>query len=132
MRNGVIVMTIISGLLFSFIMVSSSLSPFPSPDEFNSLGMWANVIFLLFFYVLSLIVYMAGVKAMKYVMAVFCGIGLLMAVSIIALAIIIGAVNSNIFDFIGVIVLCMMALIVNVVWYIVTFKRKKTDNVTDL
>src|SRR5699024_1095708 len=50
MRNEIIVMTSVSGLLFCFIMVFSSLSPMPYGDAFNSVGMWSNIGFMLFFY----------------------------------------------------------------------------------
>ncbi|MFJ5566174.1 DUF5391 family protein [Lysinibacillus xylanilyticus] len=123
MRNGVILMTIISGLLFCFIMIVASLTPFPDPGEFNSLGMWLNIIMFLVFYILSLILYWVGVKGMKYVMAVFCGVGLLISLSIIVLAFVLGTVTYNVSDFLYVIVLCVMSLIANIVWYIVAFKK---------
>ena len=123
MRNGVILMTIISGLLFCFIMIAVSLSPLPDPGGFNSLGMWLNIILFLVFYILSLILYWVGVKAMKYVMAVFCGLGLFISLSIIVMAFVMGTVTYNISDFLYVIVLCVMALIANIVWYIVAFNK---------
>ncbi|MEY9978757.1 DUF5391 family protein [Lysinibacillus sp. RC79] len=123
MRNGVILMTTISGLLFCFIMIAASLSPFPDPGGFNSLGMWLNIIMFLVFYILSLILYWVGVKGMKYVMAVFCGVGLLISLSIIGLAFVKGMVTYNVSDFLYVIVLCVMSLIANIVWYIVAFKQ---------
>ncbi|MGE7947550.1 DUF5391 family protein [Lysinibacillus sp. NPDC093688] len=123
MRNGVILMTIISGLLFCFIMIAVSLTPLPDPGGFNSLGMWLNIIMFLVFYILSLILYWVGVKGMKYVMAVFCGVGLLISLSIIVLAFVMGTVTYNVSDFLYVIVLCVMSLIANIVWYIVAFKK---------
>lgn len=132
MKNGVTLMTIISGLFFCSIMIAASLSPFPDPGEFNSLGMWLNIMLLLFFYILSLVLYGAGVKGMKYVMAVFCGIGLLISLSIIALSLVIGAFAYNISDFQSVIALCVMATVSNIVWYVVAFNKRRVKNETVL
>jgi len=111
-------------------MFAASLAPFPDTGEFNSVGMWLNIIFLLVFYILSLILYRVGVKGMKYVMAVFCGLGLLISFSIIVLSLVLGTVNvlgavNNISDFLTVIVLCAMAFICNIIWYIVAFKKER-------
>jgi|SRR5690625_523865 len=127
MKYRVVVITIISALFFCLIMVSASLSPFPSSakNEFNSFGMWVNVGLILFFYILPLILYMMGVKAMKYVMAAFCGLGLLISFSIVALSFVVGEIANNISDFLAVIILCIFALIINIIWYIVVFKNKK-------
>jgi len=127
MRYNVVVMTIISGLLFCLIMVSGTLSPFPGNDEFNSLGMWMNIGMMLFFYGLSLLLYMAGIKPMTYIMAVFCGIGLLISISILVLSFIFGTVNNNITEYLGLILLCMLATFVNFIWYSVAFSKKQID-----
>ena len=124
-KRSVIIMTIISLILFCFIMITVSIEPYPYSNEFNSPGMWKNILVLFFFYLLSLGLYMRGMKIMKYVMAISCGFGLAMALTLIVSAFVIGMVQQNIADYSGTIVLCMAALIFNSAWYNVTFSKNQ-------
>src|SRR5699024_3455063 len=99
MRYSIIVVTDVSGCLFCFIMIFSTLSPLPRGDSFNSAGMCVNVALLLFVYILSLVFYIAGFNWMKYVMAVFCGLGLLTSLSIVAITLIAIAWMSSVSGF---------------------------------
>lgn len=126
MRNEIIVMTSVSGLLFCFIMVFSSLSPMPYGDAFNSVGMWSNIGFMLFFYIFSLLLYIAGADWMKYVMAVFCGLGLLISLSISMVTLVAIAWIGSVSGFIILFLLSVVAMLVNIVWFIVAFRKKHT------
>src|SRR5699024_5861028 len=99
MRYSIIVVTAVSGCLFCSIMIFSTISPLPRGDSFNSAGMWINVALLLFVYILSLVFYIAGFNWMKYVMAVFCGLGLLTSLSIVAITLIEIAWLSSVYGF---------------------------------
>lgn len=126
MRNEIIVMTSVSGLLFCFIMVFSSLSPMPYGDAFNSVGMWSNIGFMLFLYIFSLILYIAGADWMKYVMAVFCGLGLLISLSISMVTLVAIAWIGSVSGFITLHLLSVVAMLVNIAWFIVAFRKKHT------
>ncbi|MCY8512762.1 DUF5391 family protein [Bacillus atrophaeus] len=130
-KNGIIVMTLVSALLFCLLIVTASLSPVadtgPKANQFNTLGMWMAVGTILVFYLFPLIVYMLGVKAMKIVMAVFCAIGLLINLSVMAVMIVMGAVGDySISSLMGVTVFCIASLIVNVVWFFSAFRSPST------
>lgn len=126
MRNEIIVITSVSGLLFCFIMVFSSLSPMPYGDAFNSVGMWSNIGFMLFFYIFSLFLYIAGADWMKYVMAVFCGLGLLISLSISMVTLVAIAWIGSVSGFIILFLLSVVAMLVNIAWFIVAFRKKHT------
>src|SRR5699024_6554608 len=113
MRYSMIVVTAVSGCLFCFIMIFSTLSPLPRGDSFNSAGMWVNVALLLFVYILSLVFYIAGFNWMKYVMAVFCGLGLLTSLSIVAITLIAIAWMSSVSGFRMLLLLSILATLTN-------------------
>ncbi|MEW5593636.1 DUF5391 family protein [Peribacillus frigoritolerans] len=123
-KSKIILTTIVSAVLFCSLLVVSSLSDFgPNANEFGDLGMWSSVGTVLVFYLLPLIIYILGVDAMKIVMAIFCGIGLLVIVTIILVMTFMDIFSSsNLIVSVGAIILCIAALISNIVWYFVAFK----------
>jgi hypothetical protein len=74
-------------LLFFAFLVAATLTPLsasgPVANKFNNLGMWASIGMVLALYLLPLIVYLAGVEAMRYVMAVLCSFGVLINLAVI-------------------------------------------------
>lgn len=124
MRNGIVVMTSISGVLFCFMMFFSSLSPMPYGDAFNSVGMWMNIAFMLFFYIFSLLLYIAGLDWMKYVMAVFCGLGLFISLTITMVTLVAMTWMASVSGFLTLLLLSVLATLANIVWYIVAFRKK--------
>ncbi|MCI4129323.1 DUF5391 family protein [Bacillus haynesii] len=129
MKTKVIVMiwSLISAFLFCSMIVTASLSPLahsgPHANEFGTLGMWAAIGIVLLFYMLPLAVFMAGFDAMKFVMAVLCGIGLIIALTMIPIVMLIGAIGGYASALWGVAGLCILLAIVNVIWLIVAFRR---------
>ncbi|CAG9615052.1 hypothetical protein BACCIP111899_04288 [Bacillus rhizoplanae] len=80
-KSRVIFMTLVSALLFCSLLIAGSLSPLadsgPRANKFGTMGMWTAIGMALSTYLLPLILYIAGLNIMKFVMAVFCGLGLL-------------------------------------------------------
>ncbi|WP_414429460.1 DUF5391 family protein [Bacillus licheniformis] len=109
------------------MIVAASLSPLahsgPHANEFGTLGMWAAIGTVLLFYMLPLAVYMAGFDAMKFVMAVLCGIGLIITLTMSPVFVLIGAIGGNASALLGVAGLCVLLAIVNVIWLVVAFRR---------
>ncbi|MDA7028308.1 DUF5391 family protein [Bacillus sp. CLL-7-23] len=64
-------------------------------NRFGTLGIWLAIAVVLVFYILPLFVYLLGVDAMKFVMAVLCGIGLLIMITIIAVIFVISVVRRT-------------------------------------
>ncbi|WP_284632346.1 DUF5391 family protein [Bacillus licheniformis] len=126
-RVSVMIWTLISAFLFCSMIVAASLSPLahsgPHANEFGTLGMWAAIGTVLLFYMLPLAVYMAGFDAMKFVMAVLCGIGLFITLTMSPVFVLIGAIGGNASALLGVAGLCVLLAIVNVIWLVVAFRR---------
>ncbi|MCQ5303547.1 DUF5391 family protein [Bacillus licheniformis] len=126
-RVSVMIWTLISAFLFCSMIVAASLSPLahsgPHANEFGTLGMWAAIGTVLLFYMLPLAVYMAGFDAMKFVMAVLCGIGLIITLTMSPVFVLIGAIGGNASALLGVAGLCVLLAIVNVIWLVVAFHR---------
>ncbi|AAU21808.1 DUF5391 family protein [Bacillus licheniformis] len=126
-RVSVMIWTLISAFLFCSMIVAASLSPLahsgPHANEFGTLGMWAAIGTVLLFYMLPLAVYMAGFDAMKFVMAVLCGIGLIITLTMSPVFVLIGAIGGNASALLGVAGLCVLLAIVNVIWLVVAFRR---------
>ncbi len=103
-----------------------SLSPLassgPNANEFNSLGMWAAIACVLAVYLLPLFIFVKGLSAMRYVMAVLCGLGIVTIISIILGVLVLGSFSNNFSAFLGVIALSLATLIANVMWLVVAFR----------
>ncbi|MBZ5216590.1 DUF5391 family protein [Bacillus paralicheniformis] len=128
-RVSVMMWTLISAFLFCSLLVTASLSPLahsgPHANEFGTLGMWAAIGTVLLFYILPLAVYMAGFDAMKFVMAVLCGIGLIITLTMIPVVMLIGAFGGYASALLGVVCLCILSAIVNVIWLVAAFRGRQ-------
>ncbi|MBU3573403.1 DUF5391 domain-containing protein [Priestia aryabhattai] len=131
-KNSVAITTLLSALFFCSIIVLGSLSPLadsgPNVNTFGSVGMWLSLGMILFLYLLPLACYLLGMRFLKFVMAAFCSIGLLIAASTLLLmpALFLFGLedfSGSLSSIIGILISCLGLLITNIVWFVATFKR---------
>ncbi|MBE1556953.1 DUF5391 family protein [Sporosarcina limicola] len=126
MKKSLVIITLLSAILFCSMYIFSSILPPLSewkPNIINSVRLWIDIIIFLALYIIPLILYKSGIHAMKYIMAIFCGMGIF-----VSLTIVIGlSIMSSIFGSASaspvVIVLCTATLIANIIWYILAFRN---------
>lgn len=134
MKNklNVSIMTSISALLFCIFIISGSLSPLSlmgdSANQFNSLGMWLSIGMILTFYVIPLFLYLIGLDWMKHIMSFLCAIGILIFVTSFFTILMIGIVMNVISSLSIVIATCILAIIVNIIWFIIAYKQKPSES----
>ncbi|MFU2016559.1 DUF5391 family protein [Peribacillus butanolivorans] len=126
-RKGIIFMTLLSAVLFCALLITISLSPLanigPNANQFGSSGMWISIGMVLVFYLLPLIIYWLGIDIMKFVLALFCGGGLLINSSIIVAVLVIAKFKDISAIYIASITgLCLAAIIVNILWFFIAFR----------
>lgn len=128
MKNklGISIMTTLSAVLFCILIIVTSLSPLSdlgnATNQFNSVGMWLGIAMILILYAIPILLYLIGLEWMKYMMAFLCAMGIFIFTSmlfiIIMLGIIMGIISANSI----VIVTCILANVVNIIWFFVAFK----------
>ncbi|OBR96527.1 hypothetical protein CLRAG_03970 [Clostridium ragsdalei P11] len=121
----VISITLVSAVLFCSLIVISSLLPLansgPNANKFNSFGMWLSVGIVLLLYIIPLIIYILGIRAVRFVLAFVLVIGILSDFSLIAVVFMSNLFAKNsLYTLMGVI--CIASLIVNVIWFLVVFR----------
>ncbi|WP_242750509.1 DUF5391 family protein [Bacillus sp. A1(2020)] len=126
-KKGAVAVTLLSALLFCLLPVLVSLSPLaetgPNANRFNSAGMWAAVGQIFVIYAIPLILYMLGIRVMKIIMAVFCGIGLIICAAVLLVTLLTAiSLGQELSLYYGLFVWSGAAFIVNVVWYIAAFR----------
>ncbi|OQV52850.1 DUF5391 family protein [Bacillus velezensis] len=126
-KKGAVAVTLLSALLFCLLPVLVSLSPLaetgPNANRFNSAGMWAAVGQILVIYAVPLILYILGIRVMKIIMAVFCGIGLIICAAVLLVALLTTiSLGQELSLYYGLFIWSGAAFIVNVVWYIAAFR----------
>ncbi|PEJ33298.1 hypothetical protein CN689_12265 [Peribacillus butanolivorans] len=126
-RKGIIFMTLLSAVLFCALLITISLSPLadigPNANQFGSSGMWISIGMVLVFYLLPLIIYWLGIDIMRFVLALFCGGGLLINSSIIVAVLVIAKFKDISAIYIASIIgLCLAAIIVNILWFFIAFR----------
>lgn len=128
-KYGIILMTLISALLFCSFIVMTSLSPLadssPNANKFGTQGMWGAIGMILICYMLPLIIYMIGINAMRFIMAILCGFGLLINVMAIGTILIIGIVQNIVPDLLYVVGICTASVIANIIWFFIAFRSTK-------
>ena len=136
--TGVVVVTLISMVCCCLAVVFASLTPLaetgPHANKFGSSGMWSAIVFLVLLYVVPLIMYMCGIKFIKYIMALFCAIGLMMSVAFafdaIVTLLIKGSPDADyVSPAIGLAASAGIGTIANIVWYILAFKKSKNVHI---
>jgi Family of unknown function (DUF5391) len=127
-RKNVLIVTLTSCLLFCSMIVVISLSPLSEMGEnankFNSVGMWSSIGFIFWSYIIPLVLYLLRMEFIKYIMAVFCFLGLVTSISIVAIIFAIDDLRSVIYtDFTLMIVVlcCSLLFITNIIWLSVAF-----------
>ncbi|MCR6109726.1 DUF5391 family protein [Bacillus sp. A301a_S52] len=131
-KFNVMVMSVISAMLFCSVVVLSSLSSLantgPNANEYGSTGMWAAIVGILIFYIIPLVLYGIGVEAMSYVMATFCGVGILISMTIVGVSVLmLSPSNDNVMLY-SVIILGFALILVNIAWFFFAFYSKKDGN----
>ncbi|WP_276732615.1 DUF5391 family protein [Bacillus sp. (in: firmicutes)] len=126
-KNSVAIMTAISAFLFCAVVAAASLSPLAGTgavaNQFNSVGMWLAIGMILVMYFIPFLIYMLGVDAMRYVMAVLCGFGLLSHLSSAGFLLMFGLFSDHLLsEVIFVIGVCLAAAAVNVIWFVAAFR----------
>ncbi len=126
-KKGAVAVTLLSALLFCLLPVLVSLSPLaetgPNANRFNSAGMSAAVGQIFVIYAVPLILYILGIRVMKIIMAVFCGIGLIICAAVLLVALLTAiSLGQELSLYYGLFVWSGAAFIVNVVWYIAAFR----------
>ncbi|MEC0314602.1 DUF5391 family protein [Bacillus subtilis] len=126
-KNSVAIMTAISAFLFCAVIVAASLSPLAgtgaAANQFNSVGMWSAVGMILVLYFIPFLVYMPGVDAMRYVMAVLCGFGVLIHLSSAGFILMFSLFSDHQFsEVIFVIGVSLAAAAANVIWFVAAFR----------
>ncbi|MDM5190572.1 DUF5391 family protein [Bacillus sp. DX4.1] len=134
-KSSIVFIALVSALLFCSFLIATSLSPLadlgPNANKFNSLGMWKSIGMILLFYIVPLLLYIGGIKAMRFIMAFLCGMGLFIHLVILAIVFIVIRVSDyNASSFLGVIILCAAVSITNVIWFFVAFRSKRTSTYT--
>ncbi|MDZ5606658.1 DUF5391 family protein [Bacillus pseudomycoides] len=134
-KSSTVFATLVSALLFCSVLVAISLSPLadlgPNANKFNSLGMWKSIGMILLFYIVPLLLYIIGVKAIRFIMVFLCGMGIFVhLVILVVVSIIIRTGDYNASSFLGVIILCAAVSITNVIWFFVAFRPKRTSTYT--
>ncbi|MGG0287579.1 DUF5391 family protein [Peribacillus butanolivorans] len=132
-RKGIIFMTMLSAVLFCVLLITISLSPLadigPNANQFGSSGMWISIGMVLVFYLLPLIIYWIGIDIMRFVLALFCGGGLLINSSIIVAVLVIAKFKDISAIYIASITgLCLAAIIVNILWFFIAFRSPSAKN----
>ncbi|MCM3357267.1 DUF5391 family protein [Psychrobacillus sp. MER TA 171] len=127
-KKKLIICTIYSAILFSILLVVTSLSPMAdigeNSNKFGTAGMWLGLAFLLICYLVPLLLYSFGISFMKYIMAVACVLGAISIFFLIIAFVIIGAIYSigiQLFIAIGI---SILLLIVNSRWMYLAFISK--------
>lgn len=126
-KKGTVAVTLLSALLFCLLPVLVSLSPLaetgPNANRFNSAGMWAAVGQIFVIYAVPLILYILGIRVMKIIMAVFCGIGFIICAAVLLVTLLTAiSLGQELSLYYGLFIWSGAAFIVNVVWYIAAFR----------
>lgn len=128
-KNTYFLITLLSALLFCFLIIVISLSPLASygknANQFNSVGMWSSIGIIIMFYVVPLIAYLLGLKLMKYVTAILVFLALLTDLALTMLNLILPKLNKSITiaSLSGVLGICIISLIVNFSWFFIAFAK---------
>lgn len=126
-KKNIIGLTLFSAFLFCMVIVMCSLSPLSetsvNANQFNSIGMWLSILMMFVLYIVPLLLYAIGLEWMKYIMAIFCSLGLLALLPMIAIVLFMGAMEGFTLSLIGVIIVSGMNVLVNTIWFFTTFSK---------
>nr|WP_295972247.1 DUF5391 family protein [uncultured Bacillus sp.] len=135
-RTKITIVTLTSAFLFCAMTVFTSLSPLSqlgkNANQFNSLGMWISLGLIFLFYLIPLVLYLAGLKWMKYVIAVLCWLGLFIFISLMLIFIIFGVSHGIVSSIMPLLIICGMGCITNILWFIAAFQKKAADRTASM
>lgn len=127
-KNKLILYTIISAFLFTLFIIVSSLSPLadtgPNVNQFGSLGMWSSIAFILIAYALPLILYKIHPASSKIMMAIFCMLGIFLALTVCFIIIMYGVISGKIIALLGVAAIAIAICIINIMWFFIAFSKR--------
>ncbi|WP_242225008.1 DUF5391 family protein [Bacillus cereus group sp. BfR-BA-01380] len=133
-KNRVIILTLISAILFCALLIASSLSPLAdsgsAANKFGSIGMWSSIGIILLLYIIPLSAYIAGVNSMKYIMVIFCIIGLVINLAILGVILFMNE-SEHIISNLLPLSFCVAGLIINIIWLIAAFYTTPTSTKAD-
>ncbi|SFS31929.1 hypothetical protein SAMN05444972_101170 [Marininema halotolerans] len=123
------IMTLVSAGFFCGMLIAASLSPLsdsgPHANKFDSAGLWITLGGVLALYLVSLVIYLMGIDGMRFIMAVFCGIGLLISLMIgFAIMILIQLSMVELSQLHSVLLLSGALAITNMVWFFMAFRTR--------
>lgn len=128
-KNGVIITTILSAVLYCLLIVFTSLSPLSDTgehaNEFGTAGMWSAIGMILALYLVPLLLYIINVKGMTIVMAILCSIGILIHIVVIASVLVMSLGTSPFPYLIEIIATCILSFMVNFMWFFIAFRTPK-------
>lgn len=119
-------------LLFVLLIVTISLTPLSetseSANDFNSIGMYAAIGFIAICYLIPYGFYVVGIKSVKYVMAVLCAFGCLIAVTTcLTIAGAMYLMDDAFYHFLIPLIVSFFMLCVNLIWFIAAFTRSQNN-----
>ncbi|WP_071460770.1 DUF5391 family protein [Bacillus massilinigeriensis] len=131
MRSGekrkLVLITLCSAMLFLCLVAAAFLSPLQQNPQ-SAEGMVAFFGITLALYVIPLLLYVLGVRMMKYVMAAFCCVGILAVLLTFLIVIMFAESTSYRFsDFFLAVFFCIGVFVVNIEWLYTALQR---DNST--
>ncbi|SDB83840.1 DUF5391 family protein [Shouchella lonarensis] len=131
-KRTIITTTVISALLMCAILISISLSPDavlgPNGQRFGSPGMLLLLGKVILLYTVLFVPYMLGLKAMKYVMAIFNVLGLFITLLVVGVLPVVQFFSTS--DIvtpatISLIIFTIAFVLTNVIWFVVAFRKQR-------
>jgi len=113
-------------LLFIILIVTASLTPLSSigkvAGEFDSSGMYTKIMFIVLIYLVPYALYLVGIPSIKYVMAILCSIGCLIAIIICFVVLFaIYWMSEPFYYFLIPLIVSSSLLCINFIWFIAAF-----------
>ncbi|WP_050615468.1 DUF5391 family protein [Bacillus testis] len=135
-RIGILTATFLSAILFCALLTITSMSPLAETgkhaNQFGSVEMWMELGMVLLFYLFPLIIYTAGLRMMKFVLALFCGIGLLANSFFLVFALIMAEFKEIGWVYLtSIIGLCIAGMLVHFIWFLIAFRPSSSPKETN-
>src|SRR5690625_4313258 len=131
-RSNITVMTIVSALSFCVFIVLGSLSPLAdlgqNANQFNSVEMWLAIMMIIMIYIIPLILFLIYPKVGKILLAIFCGLGIIIFSSSFIIIILLGITLNILPSLISLLMICSIGVIIHIIWYAVAYPGKKNHH----
>lgn len=130
--KSITIVTIISAITFCALIIFASLSPLTTigenANQFNSLEMWLSIAFVITSYLIPLMLYYIYPKLGKIMLAICCGIGVIIFLSSFAIFILLGFVLKMMSSLITILVICSIGVMINIIWFAVAYTHRQNTN----